>query len=632
MENIRIQDDLYNYVNGAWLETTVIPNDRPTTGGFADLDVDVEKTMRAELEDMIAKNTYPNDCLKNACKLYSAAIDVKRRKREGIRPALPALKRIEKLNTVADLNRHLKDFALDGMPLPFSFSIEPDMKNTDAKLLYLQGPSTILPDTTYYKPEMEQQKTALLGMWQNMVKAVLAKTRLSEEEQNAYIADAIAFDAVIAGIVKSSEEWSEYTKVYNIISMRKAVSALKPLKFSKLCKDLFGEAPAKLSIADPRFLDNFGKLFNEDTFVQYKHWAYINLLLSCCSLLSEELRDLGSSYRRALTGVAQMPCVEKFAYRLAAGTYSEPMGIYYGDKYFGQAAKADVVEMVKEIIETYKTRVAKNDFLDPATKDKAVLKLSTMKIKMGYPDKAEAIYDKLVFDENASLLTIVSTLQRIKREDDNAKFYAPVDHNKWAMPGHMVNACYDPTSNDITFPAAILQAPFYSIKQTRSQNLGGIGAVIGHEISHAFDNNGAAYDEHGNMNNWWTKKDRANFKAKTKAMIKEFEGIVLPAGPVNATLTVSENIADNGGMAVTLDIMSRMKGASFEEYFVNWAKVWCMKAKPEYEQLLLNVDVHGPHILRANMPPRNFPQWYDTFGVTKKDKMYIAPNKRVVIW
>ena len=632
MESVRIQDDLFYAVNGEWIEKAEIPADRPTTGGFSELDIGVEKTLRADMETMIAGDKYSNGYLKSACKLYTAIADVKRRKREGIRPVLPLLKRIEKLNGVNDLNRHLKDFVLDGMPLPFELSVDPDMKDTSKKLIYIQGPSTILPDTTYYKPEMAAQKEAILGMWKNMAAALLAKTRLDADEQTKVIEDAVAFDAVIATMVKSREEWSEYTKMYNIISSRKAAAAFKPLKFTKLLKDLTGEIPARLSIADPRFMAEFGKLFNEENFTLYKHWAYINKLIACSGYLSEELREIGSSYQRALTGVAQMPEIGKYAYRLASAVYSEPIGLYYGEKYFGEAAKKDVVEMVKEIIETYKSRVVANDVLEPATKEKAVLKLSTMKIKMGYPDKVKAIYDKLVFDDTQSLLTIIGSLKRIKSENLWEEYGKPVDHTEWAMPGHMVNACYDPSSNDITFPAAILQAPFYSIKQSRSENLGGIGAVIGHEISHAFDNNGANCDENGNLNNWWTKKDRSNFKAKTKAMIKQFEGIVLPSGPVNATLVVSENIADNGGMAVTLDIMSRMKDADFKAYFINWAKVWCQKAKPEYEALLLSIDVHAPHVLRTNMPPRNFDAWYEAFGVTKKDKMYIAPNKRLIIW
>jgi putative endopeptidase len=223
-------------------------------------------------------------------------------------------------------------------------------------------------------------------------------------------------------------------------------------------------------------------------------------------------------------------------------------------------------------------------------------------------------------------------LSKIKVLDELSKINEPTNPARWAMPGHMVNACYDPFVNDITFPAAILQAPFYSLKQTRSENLGGIGAVIGHEISHAFDSNGAKCDENGNINNWWTEADMERFNLKIAQMVEQFDGIELPWGRVNGSFIVSENMADNGGMGVTLEIMSKMDNASYEEYFMNWAKVWCLKAKEEYLQLLLNLDVHGPSILRANIPPRNFKEWYETFNVTENDKMYIEPSKRVVIW
>ena len=312
--------------------------------------------------------------------------------------------------------------------------------------------------------------------------------------------------------------------------------------------------------------------------------------------------------------------------------FDQPIGLYYGLKYFGEDAKRDVIDMVKQIIDAYKERIANSDILCDETKAKAILKLNTMKIKMGYPDKIDDIYDKLEVNKKDSLYKNMLNIHKVLLFDSFERLNKPVDKTKWQMPGHMVNACYDPSCNDITFPAAILQAPFYSIKQTRSENLGGIGAVIGHEISHAFDNNGAQMDENGNINNWWTKEDYKKFEKKTKEMIKQFDGIVLPFGEVNSKLIVSENIADNGGMAVTLHIMRKMDNPNYKEYFLNWAKIWCQKAKPEYQALLLKVDVHGPVILRTNMPPRNFEEWYTTFNVKKTDKMYIAPNKRLSIW
>ncbi len=632
MSEIRIQDDLYEYVNHDKLEELVIPDDKPTAGGFAELNKDVEKILINDFSEMSESGEYPNEYLRKAGVIYNKAKDVKGRKKDGIKPVLKALSAFEKADSLSKFNKKLAVFSVSGYTMPFEMGVDADMMDTMHHCVMIQGPSTILPDTVYYKEGMEAQKQAMLGLWSNMAKAILAKTKLSEEEQNQYIADTLAYDAVIATLVKSRQEWSEYTKMYNPMKTSKVASMLKPLKFKKMLEELFVTIPEKIIVTDPRFFKNFNTLFNEETFTQYKHWAYVNTLISSCGLLSEELRELGSQFERALMGIPAIPSVETFAYQLASGIFSEPVGLYYGEKYFGEAAKKDIISIVKEIIETYKSRVRNNDFLQDSTKEKAILKLSKMEIKMGYPDKVDELYDKFVFNEEASLFEIVTEIRKIRILDNCSKLFKDVDRTKWVMPGHMVNACYNPTSNDITFPAAILQAPFYSIKQTRSENLGGIGAVIGHEISHAFDNNGANCDENGNLVNWWTKEDHKMFVKKTKAMIKEFEGIELPWGKVNSTLIVSENIADNGGMAVTLEIMSKMDDANYEEYFKNWARVWCLKGKPEYLQLLLNVDVHAPTVLRANMQPRNFEEWYKTFNVKKTDKMYIAPSKRVVIW
>jgi len=632
MEKARIQDDLYSYVNQEWLDQAVIPDDRPVTGGFATLDEDVEKLMIGEFKEMAKSGVYPNAHLERAITLYKEISNVKRRNKLGAKPAFKYLKKLEKINNIGALNRNFADMVKGQMPLPFDLDVMTDFKNSSKNVVFLTGPSTFLPDASYYKPEMAQQKQALLGMWANMAKGVMAFSPLSAEDQDKYIKDAMAFDEIVATLVKTALEWSEYTKAYNPMKTRTVASMVKPIKFRNVLAKLFGTVPEMVVVADPRFFKGFKTLFNEQNFELYKHWAYVKVLIEASQYLSEQLRDIGSSFRRALTGVAAMPSVDKYAYDVTSSIYSEPIGVYYGKKYFGEAAKKDITDIVYEIINTYKDRVKRNAFLSDATKEKAILKLDKMGVKMAYPDKIEKYYDNLLINPKDNLLDIVVKLRLVKREKQLEELYTEVDKTKWAMPGHMVNACYMPTVNDITFPAAILQPPFYSYNQSRSANLGGIGAVIGHEISHAFDNNGANIDENGNLNNWWTKQDVKNFKKATKAMIKEFEGIELPWGKVNAELTVSENIADNGGMAVTLEIMSKTKDCSYEDYFMNWARVWCLKAKPEYLQMILNVDVHSPSILRANMQPRNFPEWYDTFKVKKTDKMYIAPNKRVVIW
>ena len=632
MEKVRIQDDLYTFVNQETLDNLVIPDDSPSAGGFKTLADGVEALMIGEFKEMSESGNYPNDYLKNACTLFKIAKNAKRKQAHGIKPALKNVAILNKLKGIKDINKLFKSLMLQRIPLPFRVSVDTDMKNTQQHCVCVQGPSVILPDASYYKPEMAQQKEMLLGIWTNIAKMILAKTDLSEEDQAKYIENTLAFDALIGSLVKTSEEWSEYVKMYNPMKVSKVASFLKTVNFKRILKDLFGFVPETIIVTEPRYFKSFVGVFNEETFELYKSWAYVNAIIGSCSLLSEELRELGSLYYRTIAGIASGTPIEKFAYQLASGAYSEPVGLYYGEKYFGEEAKKDITEIVYQIIDTYKSRIQNNEFLEEATKQKAILKLSKMGVKMGYPDKVQEIYSKLVFDEKKSLFDIVRSLDKVRILHSLEKLTQPTNPEKWQMPGHMVNACYDPFVNDITFPAAILQPPFYSIKQTRSENLGGIGAVIGHEISHAFDSNGAKCDENGNINNWWTKQDERKFKSKVNAMIKQFDGIELPWGTVNGKFIVSENMADNGGMAVTLEIMSKMENASYEEYFTNWAKVWCMKAKPEYLQLLLKLDVHGPSILRANMPPRNFPEWYSTYKVKKTDKMYIAPGKRVIIW
>ena len=632
MEKIRIQDDLYTFVNQEKLNELVIPDDMPVAGGFANLATDVEKLMIGEFNAMCDSASYPNGYLENACTLFRLAKDVKRKKKHGVKPALKNLAVLKKISTLRSLNLRAKELIFKGISLPISIAVEPNMKDTTHHCVMVSGPNVILPDASYYAEGKEQQRDSLLNLWSGFARQILAIAGHSEEEIDSLIRDTLAFDALVAKYVKSNEEWSEYVKMYNPMKTGRLAGMVKPLNLKKLLTDLFGFVPEEIIVAEPRYFKHFKEVFNQDTFAAWKSWAYVLTLIGGCSLLSEELRDLGGAFRRALSGIAASSSPEKFAYQLASSLYSEPVGLYYGEKYFGEEAKKDITDIVQQIVATYQKRIANNDILEQATKDKAILKLSKMGLKLAYPDRVEDIYSKMVFDAGKSLYDIVSSLKAIRMEENFAKINKEVDRTHWAMPGHMVNACYDPFVNDITFPAAILQPPFYSIHQTRSENLGGIGAVIGHEISHAFDSNGAKCDELGNLNNWWTKADERKFNKKVNAMIKQFDGIELPWGTVNGKFTVSENIADNGGMAVTLDIMSHSENVSFEEYFTNWARVWCQKAKPEYQALLLQVDVHGPCYLRANMPPRNFPEWYETFGVKKTDGMYLAPSKRVVIW
>lgn len=632
MTNTRYQDDLYLAVNGEWLSTAVIPDDRPTCGGFAQLDQDVEKLLMNDFKEFKdGKLTTDISEMKQAVALYSKYIDVEKRNQEGIKPILPLLEKIQGIKTIDDLNKNLKELCLANVDLPINFGVEPDMKDATINSFVILGPSIILPDTSYYDKN-NPAKEKLLGVYSSMTKQILAYTPLSSEEQEQYLKDTLAFDELIAKEVKSQLEWANYVQNYNPMKVSEVKDYLVDFDFEGLLASLYDKKVEEVVVYDPKAIKNFKNYFSKDTFTLYIHWAYVKTLLRSSKYLSEELSSLSTLYTRTLRGVSKDPILEKQAYQLVSSTFSEPIGVYYGRKYFGEEAKKDVVDMVKLIINTYKDRMRENKFLEETTKEKAILKLDTIVIKMGYPDKIDPYYSSLTVDEKDSLLTSMDKITTKSILHNLEELFKPVDRSKWGMPGHMVNACYNPSSNDITFPAAILQKPFYSIKQSMSENLGGIGAVIGHEISHAFDNNGASFDEKGNLKNWWSEKDYSAFKDLTQKMIEEFDGIEFHGGKVSGELIVSENIADNGGMGVTLAIMHTIKDPDFQAYFKNWARVWCRKAKEQYILLLLTNDVHAPAELRANMQPRNFPEWYEAFNVTDKDQMYLPEDKRVTIW
>ena len=630
---VRIQDDLYEAVNGEWLKTAVIPDDRPTAGGFSELDQGVEKLMMSDFK-AFAKGEKRTDIpeMKYAIGLYKKVLDTEKRNKDGIEPVLPLLNKIRSIDTVKALNEAAADLLLEGVELPLQMEVGADMGDASKNIFIVMGPDIILPDTVYYAEE-NPAGAQLLALWADMAAKVLAFTPLSAEEQKQYLDDTLAFDKLVAGKVKSQLEWTEYFKNHNPMPTEEVAGFAAPFDIKKLLKDLYGEAaPETLDVYDPKAVREMNGYFSAENFGQYIHWAYVKTLLKNTTYLSEELAALGRSYQRALMGVASDPVLEKQAYQLASRVYAEPVGVYYGRTYFGEEAKKDVVNIVKKVIKTYGLRIRKNTFLAESTKEMAIKKLGAIEIKMGYPDAIRAIWSKMVFEEEDSLFAAMGKLLKVRRQDSLDDLTKPVDRTRWGMPGHMVNASYNPFHNDITFPAAILQKPFYSLQQSESENLGGIGAVIGHEISHAFDNNGANFDEKGNLHNWWTEGDFKAFKDLTQKMIEQFDGIPILSGKVNGELVVSENIADNGGMGVTLEIMHTLEKPDFQAYFKNWARVWCMKAKDEYVLLLLNNDVHSPNVLRANMAPRNFPEWYEAFGVTENDKMYIAPEKRISIW
>lgn len=634
----KLRNDFYDAINGEWIKKAEIPSDHSSTGGFMDLVDDVDEKLMDDFADMKAgKLTNDDPLITEFLKFYDVAANFEKRDQDGATPLKPFLEKVEAISSFEDLNKQFKDWILTGFPVPFDIGVEPDLKSqgkTKLNVLWAEGGSLILPDKTYYDKD-NQAGPQLLAVFTQMAEKLLTMVGKSADEAKQIVADAKKFDASMAPFKKNSEEMSDVAKLYNPIEFSEFVKDLGEFKVGDAISDLLGETPKQVIVTEPKFFENFTKVVNEETFPAFKNWLIVNTVTQLAGYLSEEFRQVSGTYHRALSGQKEAMKQQKSAFYLARRTFSQVVGDYYGKKYFGEKAKQDVHDMVVAMTGVYKQRLQNNTWLSKATREKAVVKLSAMDIHVGYPDKIEEVYKRLqttTVEDGGTLLGNVQTFAKIFTEDQLSKYNKPVDKEKWEMSADTVNAYYSPEGNLICFPAAILQAPFYSLKQSASENYGGIGAVMAHEISHAFDPNGALFDENGSLHNWWTETDMKEFKKRSQAMIEEFDGLPFAGGKVNGKLVVTENVADDGGLSCALEAAKHTDDPDLKAFFVNWARVWRSKATKEYEQLLLSIDVHAPAKLRANVQVKNFDEFYETFGVQPGDGMYLKPEKRVQIW
>ncbi|MFR3683726.1 MAG: M13 family metallopeptidase [Enterococcus sp.] len=635
MDKTKIKEDLYEAVNGEWIEEATIPADKPATGGFQDLVDGIDDLLITDTKKMSEDSSLiPNDLMKEYIAYFNLANDYQKRDQDGAAPMLPLLHQVEALEDLNALSEQLTTWVLDGLPLPFGVDVDADMKNTKINALFAGAPSLILPDKTYYEAD-HPQAPQLLAIFKEMTLKLFDLGGYDAATAEKITDEALQYDKLLAPHVKSAEENADYSKMYNPESGEEFIQHSQYLDLKNLLIGLIGEVPEKIIVTEPAFFEKLDELVNPETFQQMKSWMLVMTLNALSGYLSEEFRQVGGTYSRALSGAPEARPQEKAAFYLASGRFDQIVGDYYGKKYFGEQAKKDVEQMVQRMVGIYQERLSSNTWLSEATREKAIVKLKALGIHVGYPEKIPAIYTQFkvtTAKEGGTLLSNALHFSHLKRKEEYKKWNQPVERDEWEMSADTVNAYYHPFRNIIVFPAAILQAPFYSLEQSSSENFGGIGAVIAHEISHAFDNNGSLFDEYGNLNNWWTEEDQKHFQELADQMIAEFDGLEIAGGKVNGKLTVSENIADAGGLSCALEAAKKDSDVDLEGFFINWATIWRMKARQEYTQLLLSIDVHAPNKLRANVQVKNLADFYQTFDIQPNDAMYLAPEKRVSIW
>ncbi|HIW71213.1 MAG TPA: M13 family peptidase [Candidatus Levilactobacillus faecigallinarum] len=632
LDPTRYREDFYEAVNGKWAARTAIPADHITVGGSMDLVDNIEQILRRDFEDLLTGKRAPERPeMAEFKKFYALTRDFDRRDADGTAPLRPVLQQIAALQDYADLSNQLADLILADRVTPVVAYLDADMRDTANYALQLDAPDLFLPDKTYYTSD-NPDAPKLLAVYTDMATRLLEASGYTPAGAAHEVDQAKQFDALLAPTVKSSEELADDVKRYNPRPLKDVAAKIQAIDLSATITALLHATPERVIVTQPAYYDALNDLLSPANFPLVRSWMLVHTVVGAAGLLDEQTRQTGNAFRAAISGQKQAFSPKKAAYHLAASTYDQVVGDYYGRTYFGPTAKADVAQMVRKMAGIYEHRLANNDWLSPATRDKAILKLQKLNIKVGYPDQLDPFYAQLTVTPGESLFATVERFNRLRTVDEFAHWGQPVDRTKWYMSAWIVNAYYDPQKNEIVFPAGILQAPFYDLKQSSSASYGGIGAVIAHEISHAFDNNGAQFDENGNLHNWWTDADLAHFRDLSQAMIDEFNGIPYAGQTVNGKLTVSENIADVGGLSCALEAAKDEPNVDLEAFFISYALSWQMKSTTEYMQFLLAVDVHAPEKLRTNVQVENFAEFYQTFDVQPGDGMYLAPENRVQIW
>ena len=639
--------DFFQYVNGTWLSQTEIPSDRTTWGSFNELIKKTDKDAMSILKEASKNPKYKSDTDQGkAVNLFATILDTVGRNKTGINPLKPYFKKIDAIKNVADLQKYLVEMEPEGGSGFFGIYIGADEKNSSKNSVSLGVSRLGLPDKDYYTSEDKDSKEKR------------AKYQLHVEKMMQFIGETPAqAKQSAAGILALETELSKPR--LNRVESRDSRLQYNPMTIAQLQKItpaikweayFAGIGLAKLDtvvVMEPKYMKALQTVFTENKVGLWKEYLKWDLLNSVATKLSTDIETASFDfYSKTLRGaLKQLPREEK-ALQVVNNSIGEALGKLYVEKVFPAEAKTKAIDMIHNVILAYQNRINNLSWMSAATKVKAIEKLNKITIKVGYPDKWKdysALEIKSVA-EGGSYFENTRNLNKWNFKKGIEKLHKPVDKTEWGMSPQTVNAYYNPSYNEIVFPAAILQPPFYNYQADEAVNYGGIGAVIGHEISHGFDDSGARYNAEGNLVDWWTPEDLKQFTALGTALADQYSALEpLPGIHVDGKFTLGENIGDLGGINAAYDGLQLylkahgspglIDGFTPEQrFFISWATVWRTKTRDEALKNQVKTDPHSPGMYRAVVPIQNVDAFYQAFGIKKGDKMYIDPDKRVKIW
>ncbi|GEP39351.1 putative zinc metalloprotease [Nocardioides psychrotolerans] len=632
--DIRPQDDLFGHVNGRWLDEVEIPSDRSSWGPFVQLADVAEQHVHTIIEELAAGEPRDEDARKIG-DLYASFMDTERIDHLGTRPLRPLVEAVAALRDVRDLAAFLGEFERVGGHGMFGSYVDTDSRQSDRYLFHIAQGGLGLPDESYYRDEkFAETRDAYVGYL----------TRLLELGGHESAADAaatiLAIDTRLAAGHWERAETRDVQKTYNLLTADDLVALCPSFDWNAYVTNLGGKTDiiAEVVVRQPSYLSHLSSVLDEVPLEQWKDWLLSHVLRSAAPYLTDELVENNFDfYGRTLNGTPELRARWKRGVSLVEGALGEAVGKEYVARHFPPRSKELMDDLVANLLAAYRESISTLDWMTEETKDRAYDKLATFRPKIGYPETFRD-YSALEVTPD-DLLGNVAAASGFETDRQLAKIGAPVDRDEWFMLPQTVNAYYNPGTNEICFPAGILQKPFFSPDADPAENYGGIGAVIGHEIGHGFDDQGAQYDGDGNLNDWWTAEDKAAFEVKSTTLVAQYDGFsprALPGEQVNGSLTVGENIGDLGGLTIghKAFVISTDGSATREDrekLFLNWAYVWRTKRRAEQERQYLTIDPHSPPEFRANIV-RNLDEFHEVFGTTEGDALWLAPEERVRIW
>ncbi|MBC7416415.1 MAG: M13 family peptidase [Herminiimonas sp.] len=639
---IRAQDDFYQYVNGGWLKKAEIPADKARWGSFDELRENVLPQLRALIDTAsTAPNRTTGSDQQKIGDLYASFMDQSRRDTLGRAPLVPEFARIAALQDKKQLPALMAYFSRIGVSSPFEMGVSQDGRDAAKYAVIMAQGGLGLPDRDYYLKDDDAKLKDARNKYQALIEASLAQG--GEANAAASARDIVALETALAKVQWTKVENRNPVKSYNKLGLTQ-FEQLAPGFDWKSYQDATGISAAVnyVIVRQPSYFTGFAKIMQDTPLAvwqAYYRWHVLNRFAPYLGTADVE-REF-AFYGGTLRGVPVNEPGWKRGVRLVEGGTGEILGKLYVEKYFPPENKARMEKLVANLLVAYKQSIDTLDWMSPATKKEAQAKLATFAPKIGYPSKWRD-YTKLSIDKG----DLVGNVQRVSTfnyERQMAKLGKPIDREEWGMTPQTVNAYYNPQKNEIVFPAAILQPPFFDAKADDAVNYGGIGAVIGHEISHGFDDQGSQFDEVGNLRDWWTKEDHEKFAVKTKALVAQYDRFSpVPGYFVSGALTLGENIADNSGLAIAykayqLSLNGKpaptIDGLTGDQrLYLGWAQVWRGKAREAQSIVLIKTDPHSPSQFRGNGTLKNQPGFYSAYGIKEGDQMYLKPEERVLIW